>query len=141
MRFDNRTIDAKIDIACFEASKLLTAMSKMMLEIEDKNDFKYESGKGQEVYKNLLITRQPIKVFTYRPFNPWTSAIGYFDGESIHINIRKLPLMSIVDITANLLHEYAHYCGYSHGNNYKTKEKCLYSVPYWISENIGRWLC
>jgi len=140
MRFDNRTVNKEIDSAISSALYLLRPTSKMIMEIENKNDFKFNSGLGEEVAKKLLELREPLKIFTYRPMNPWTKAVGYFDGESIHINVRKLPFMSIVDITANLLHEYAHYCGYSHGNNYKTKEKCLYSVPYYISENIGKWL-
>ena len=140
MRFDNRTLDPRITEACLVAERLLTSMSKMMIELEEKNDWKYNSGTGKEVYKKLNDYKEPIKVFTYKPFNPWTAAVGYFDGESIHINIRKLPDMTVSDIIANLCHEYSHYCGFTHGNNYKTQDKCLYSVPYYISENIPKWL-
>ena len=140
MRFKNCTLDPKIAEAIKTAELLLTDISPMINDIRYKNDFKFNSGSGAQVAANLLLMQAPVKVFTYKPFNPWSSAIGYFDGESIHVNLRRLPSMSKVDVTANLLHEYAHYCGLTHGNNYKTQEKCLYSVPYYISENISSWI-
>lgn len=140
MRFENRTIQPEIAQAIEIAERLLLSMSKMMIELEDKNDWKYNSGQGKDVVINLQLRQAPLKVFTYKPINPWSSAIGYFDGFSMHINTRKLPFMSVKDIAANLLHEYCHYAGFTHGNNYKTKDKCLYSVPYYVSENIDKWI-
>lgn len=144
MRFRNNVIDKKVAEAIKDAERLLTFGSTMLAEVHNKNDWKYESGNGFGIVIELMLAREPVNVFTYRPFNPWTSAIGYFDGKAIHINSRKLPRMSHVDIVSNLLHEFSHYCGFSHGTgptrNYKTKEKCLCSVPYFISENTGRWL-
>lgn len=140
MRFDNRTNQTSIDLAIQYALNLLNPNSKMILELTNKNDFKFNSGTGQEVVAKLLEMREPIKIFTYKPMNPWTKAIGYFDGESIHINLRKLPSMTAKDVVANLLHEYSHYCGFTHGNNFYTTEKSKFSVPYFISDNIGKWL-
>lgn len=137
MRFINNTYDLEINRAIDNAEKLLTLYSKMANDLTLKNDWKY--GVRGDVLKTLLIERKPIEIYTYRPWNPWTKAIGYFDGKAIHINIKRL-LMDTVDLTGLLLHEYAHYCGYTHGNNYKTEDKCLYSVSYYLSENVEKWL-
>jgi len=137
MRFVNNTYDLNVNRAIENANDLLTLYSKMANDISIKTDWKY--GVSGDVLNNLLQDREPIEIFTYRPWNPWTKAIGYFDGKAIHINIRRMP-MDITSITGLLLHEYAHYCGYTHGNNYKTQDKCIYSVPYFLSENVHRWL-
>lgn len=137
MRFVNNTYDVTVNRAIESACELLTLYSKMANDLTLKTDWKY--GVRGDVLKTLLIERKPIEIFTYRPWNPWTKAIGYFDGKAIHINIKRLP-MDTTDLTGLLLHEYSHYCGYTHGNNYKTEDKCLYSVPYFISENVEKWL-
>lgn len=144
MRFNDNSFSVRVREAIKNAEKLLSSDSKMIEEIRNKSDFKYDSGGGEWVAWVLLKERPPIDVQTYKPKNPWTKAIGYFDGVSIHINSRKLPYMTIEDITANLCHEYAHYAGFHHGkgwgSNKKTLDKCLYSVPYFISENILKWI-
>ena len=140
LRFENMTTQSKISAAIEIADRLLNTNSKMLEEIAFKNDFKYNSGLGVKVANALYGVRPAIKVFTYKPFYRWSAAIGYFDGESIHVNIRKLPDMSVVDVAANLLHEYAHYCGFSHGNNFPSEEKNRSSVPYFISNGVSRWL-
>jgi hypothetical protein len=137
MRFKNCVIDKNIAHAIKEVEKLLSPDSKMIKELSGKKDFKYNSGK--DVSSRLLEERQPISVFTYRPWNPWTKSMGYFDGKAIHINITKLNSFDFQELCGLLLHEYAHYCGFFHGNNFKTQEKCLYSVPYYLSENITKW--
>lgn len=142
MRFKNNTIFKEIDTAIAMAESLLQFESILDEHVSLKHDWKYDRiTSGKSVSNNLIGTlRNPIHVFTYKPFNPWTKAIGYFDGKAIHVNIRKLPGMTAKEIASNLIHEYAHYCGYTHGNNFKTKEKCLYSVPYFLSSNVERWL-
>ena len=139
-RFSNMTTQQKISDAIKIAEKLLEYNSKMLIEISKKDDFEFNSGKGVEVALALHAERSLVKVFTYKPKLPWSKAIGYSDGKAIYVNIRKLPDMSVVDVASNLIHEYAHYCGFSHGNNYKTQDKVLYSVPYYLSENIKNWL-
>jgi hypothetical protein len=141
-RFENRTLDQRISKAIIDANRLLDVGSPMLSDIANKDDFKFNSGDGYSVWVALLGNRSKINVFTYRPWNPWTAAIGYFDGKAIHINAKKLPEMSHLALVANLCHEFCHASGFSHGNNYKTKEKCLYSVPYFVSEGIleGKWL-
>jgi len=139
-RFYNMTTQQKISDAIKIAEGLLAYNSKMLIEISKKDDFKFNSGKGSEVALALHTERSLVKVFTYKPFYRWSAAIGYFDGESIHVNIRKLPAMDAVDVASNLLHEYSHMAGFSHGNNYPSEYKNNFSVPYFISSNFLKWI-
>jgi hypothetical protein len=139
MRFKNCVIDNNIPHAIKQVEKLLEVDSLMIKELQSKNDWKFNSGTAGEVIVKLLEEREPIKIYTYRPWNPFTKAIGYYDGTAIHININKLDSFDFKELCGLLLHEYAHYCGFKHANNFKSKEKCLYSVPYFLSENIDRW--
>lgn len=140
IRFQVNVIGKEVIDAAREAEGLLDPNSAMMNDIFLKTDWKYDSGKGVDIRDNLLKEREAIKIFTYRPVNPWTRAIGYFDGKAIHINIRKLPGMKHSDLVGLLLHEYAHYCGYKHGNNWPSADKKLHSVPYWLSSNVEKYL-
>ena len=136
MRFKNCVIDPNIAHSISYAESLLKPDSRMIKELQGKTDWKYNS---HNVVDELLKDREPVSVYTYRPWNPFTKAIGYFDGKAIHINIKVLENYNFHLVTGLLLHEYAHYCGFGHGNNYKTQEKCLYSVPYYLSENTSKW--
>jgi hypothetical protein len=140
MRFRNCIIDTKINEAVKIANGVLTAGSSLINDISNKDDFKYNSGHGIQVALNLILAREPINVYSYKSINPLTKAIGYFDGEAIWINTRKLDSLNMVDVVGLLLHEYSHYCGYKHGYNFKSEEKCKYSVPYFLSENVKRWI-
>lgn len=142
MRFQNNTIHREIDQAIELAEDLLNMGSNLSTSLAVKNTWKYDNIKmGITVVENLIIVkRKPIQVLTYKPRIPWSMAIGGFKNGHIQINIKKLPYMTTVEIAANLLHEYAHYCGYSHGNNFKTKEKVQFSVPYFLSENVSKWI-
>ncbi len=135
MKFVNKTNKIIIESAILDAELLLKPDSQLMKDIFAKKDWKYNSGSSGDIFLNLLRPRDPIDVYYYKPIYPWSSVLGYFDGEAIHLNYKKI--LNHKAIVGLLLHEYAHYCGYGHGNNYKSKEKCLYSVPYWLSENIG----
>ena len=140
MRFQNNVIDKKVAEAVKDAEALFLPSSLMMQELRLKNDFKYNSGSGEEIYQRVLSHEIALPVFTYKPVWRFTKAIGYFDGKATHINILKLPCMKHEEVVANLCHEKFHQMGWSHGNNYKTKDKVLFSVPYFVSENIKRWL-
>jgi len=140
MRFRCNIIDPKVVEAVKKAEDLLQAGSNMIFDVSNKNDFKYGSGSGVQIAVNLIKLREPIDIYAYKPFYPFIKAIGYYDGEAIWINIRKMKVMNIDALIGLLLHEYAHYCRYSHGNNYKSKGKLLYSVPYYLSENVSKWL-
>jgi hypothetical protein len=140
MKFVNNTIHKEIDQAIKLAESLLNIESPMIDSVRDKDDWKYNSGGSIAIASNLLKEHSPIQVYTYKPKLPWSKAIGYFDGKAIHINSRKLPFMTTVEIASNLIHEYAHCCGYSHGSNFKTDFKCKYSVPYFLSSNVEKWI-
>jgi hypothetical protein len=138
--FRNNVISKDVAAAIVVADKLLLRSSAMMADIYVKNDWKYDSGSGPDVIESLLADKEPVPVFTYKSLNPWTSALGYSDGKAIYLNIRKLGAMSHNDLVGLLLHELAHYKGFSHGNNFKTEDKVLYSVPYWLSSNVEKYL-
>lgn len=143
-RFENRTLDKKLDEYIQDARTLLLPNSKMMLDLGLKNDFGYESGAGFIVVWAFKDCSKVAPVYFYKPFNPWTKAIGYSDGKAIHLNSRVFSNLSRVDVIGLLLHEYCHIAGFNHGTgrtrNYKTEDKCLYSVPYFVSENVGKWI-
>lgn len=137
MRFRNCVIDKNVDFAIKQVEKLLTAESTMIKELSSKTDWKYGA---ENVVAKLLEKVEPISVFTYRPWNPFTKAVGYFDGKAIYISVKALENFNYEDLCGLLLHEYSHYCGYSHGNNFKNDDKCKHSVPYFLSSNITRWI-
>ena len=139
-RFQNNVIDQKVSAAIKDAELMLLPSSLFLQELRAKNDWKYNSGTGEKVYSHFLMDKKPLPVFAYTPFNPWTSAIGYFNGKATFINSRKLPMLDHQELVENLTHEFCHYLGFGHGNNYKTRGKCHFSVPYWASENVGRFL-
>jgi hypothetical protein len=137
MRFINCTKSNEVKHAIKQVEKLLTAESTMIKELYAKTDWKYGS---ENVVIKLLEDKEPISVFTYRPWNPFTKAVGYFDGKAIHISVKALESFDFERLCGLLLHEYAHYCGFNHANNFKSKEKSLYSVPYYLSDNITKWI-
>lgn len=139
-RFQNNVISKKVADAVISAERLFYPESLMMNEIINKNDFKFKSGSGNEIYSKILHSKVVAPVFTYRPKWPWTKALGYSGNGAIHLNVYKLDALSHADLVGLLCHEYLHEVGFSHGNNYKTAEKVKFSVNYFVSENIGRWL-
>jgi hypothetical protein len=137
-RFINMTHDKDVALAITHAELLLTEYSDMIFDVSQKNDFKYDSGLGMHVAQVLLLKRDIIPVFHYKPMNPFSRVIGYFQDGKQYINKRKK--LSHPALVGNLIHEYSHYCGFKHGNNTRTAEKCLYSVPYYLSDNIEKWM-
>lgn len=137
-RFQNNVINKNVADAIRDAEMLLCENSSMLQKIREKDDFEYESGSGEDVYQRLLNHKRLIPVFTYRPWNKWTRSLGVFDGDSIHLNLYKLDSLSHDELVGLLLHEYAHECGFKHGNNWPSEHKNKFSVPYFLSE--GRWL-
>jgi predicted metallopeptidase len=112
----------------------------MLHDISNKDNFKYNSGTGDEIVNKILKCDKIAPIFFYKPFNPFTKAMGYSDGKAIYLNSRKFKDFSFNDLVGLLCHEYLHMVGFSHGNNYKTEEKCLYSVNYFVSENMSKWI-
>jgi hypothetical protein len=139
-RFINNTLNPEIDYAIQIANSLLNEDSPMIKAVLNKTDWKYNSGTPTAIAHKLLEARNPINIYAYADYN--TKAIGYFDGKNIYVNTAKG--IKGIDLVGILIHEYSHYCGFNHGTgwfrNYKTKAKCLYSVPYYLSENIYLWV-
>lgn len=143
MRFQNNVLSKKVAAAIIDAELLLDPVNSPMLkEFKNKNDFKYNSGTGDEVYTRIAECNVVAPIFTYRPKWRFSRAIGMTQNGAIHLNIYKLESLSHNDLTGLLVHEYLHLCGMGHGNNYKTAEKVKYSVNYYASEAIsqGKWL-
>lgn len=140
MRFQNKTLSSKVSDAINICTFLLSPKSKMVTDIGYKTDWKYNT--PENVVDELLKVRPRIEVYFYKSLNPFSKAVGYYQSEKIYLNTRKVSSESfeMSDLVGLLLHEYAHYCGFTHGNNYKTQDKVMHSVPYYLSENIKNWL-
>lgn len=139
-RFNIQIIDDNVATAWKQAEKMLTPESPMMLALRAKNDWRFDSGTGSLVHENMLRLSAPMRVELYWPRNRFTSAIGTYYKGTLRINGYKLPHLSVPKLVAHLCHEYAHHMGFNHGSNYYSKEKGLYSVPYYISDNMEKWL-
>lgn len=139
-RFKNNVISKKVAEAIIVAERLLLSDSAMISELQGKDDFRFNSGNGFEICHKILACTVVAPVFTYRPKWRFSKAIGMTQNGAIHLNIYKLEALSHVELTGLLVHEYFHMCNFGHGNNYKTAEKVKFSVPYFASENISRWL-
>jgi hypothetical protein len=138
MRFLNCVLGKNVAHAIKQVESMLEPGSTMVKHLQSKNDWRFKSGTSGEVISRLLEDREPISVFTYRPWNPFSKAIGYFDGKSIYLNVRIVDNFDFNLVCGLLLHEFSHYCGFTHGNNFKTNEKMLYSVPYYLSTNVEK---
>lgn len=123
-------------MAISEAERLLLPDSPLMALVSITK-FKY-GAESIDVVGELTKNREPINIYTYRPWNPFTKAIGYYDKKGIHININILKNFDFKKIVGLLIHEYSHYCKFHHGNNFVTENKKKYSVPYFLSENVTR---
>jgi len=139
-RFENRTTNLELNALTNKANELLHHESVMMKEVSWKNDFKFNSGDAQAVFLKFLTCDKIAPVFFYKPKWAWSKAMGYSDGKAIHLNSRKFGSFTEADIIGLLIHEYSHIAGFSHGSNYPSEEKNKFSVPYFLSSNIEKWL-
>jgi len=140
MKFQVNIISKEVKAAAIVAEGLFHPNSLMMEELGVKDDFKYNSGTGFEVFSKIMRFDKTIQIFSYKPWYVYSKAIGYSDSRGIHINLRKLGILSHADIVGWIVHEAMHQVGFSHGNNYKTEDKVSFSVPYYVSSNIEKWL-
>jgi hypothetical protein len=140
VRYINRTTHEQIDAAIVSFNRLMAWNSPMIEDLKQKYDFEYDSGSGPSVAYHLLKPQQPIVITTYRPKIPWSKAIASYQSGLLKYNERKLLALHMSELVGNLLHEWAHHSGFHHGNNFKTKHKCEKSVPYYLSENVNKWL-
>jgi len=142
-RFNLCAVSTKLEIDIENAEKLLVEPSRLYNNVFYKNDWKYNSGSGIDVYKSLYKEKTPINVYVAPSKN--TKAVAYFQNGNIYIYQSYLDAATNDNLIGTLLHEYAHYSGFNHNSsfgtsNFKTKAKCLYSVPYYLSENVSRWV-
>ena len=137
MKFQNMTNKSIISQAIAIAESHLTPDSYIMTLVANKNDWKYGTNMtGKDVAVRLCAElKSPINIYTYKPWYVFSAAIAYYDGKAIHFNIRKLS-SDPHELAATLIHEWSHHVGFKHGNNYKTEDKCKFSVPYFLSENV-----
>lgn len=149
MRFINNTNIELISNAAKKADALLDPFSGLVNDLRLKNDWKYDSGAGIRVALAMSSPAIKLNIFTYRPMNPFTSSVAHCDWNGIHFNIYKVNKLSEAFAVGILLHEAAHDRGFHHIDpgwwgkrraNYQTEEKNLYSVPYYLSENVSKWL-
>jgi hypothetical protein len=140
-RFFINVIGTELRDAADIAENMLNRDSLMIEHLRQKKGWKYGTDlQGDALVNRLLAKRDPLPVWTYKPFWPYSKVIAYYQYNSIHFNQRKLKDMSKVDLCGTLLHEYAHHCGFSHGGNFISEDKKLHSVPYFLSENVHLWI-
>lgn len=140
-RFQNSTVGLPKLVEAIALAELdLLPTSNMLRDIAAKNDWKYNSGTGTKVFFQLTQERPPVTVYVTQG-DPDSAAIGMYQNGVITLYAHYVERATVEELRASLRHEYAHYCGFSHlsgpfnlTSNYKTKDKCLYSVPYWLSE-------
>ena len=142
-RFNQCAISPKLELVFETARRLLNHNTLLMEDIVSKNDWKYNSGTGLAIRDSLLKEKDVVNVYVAPNKN--TKAVAYFQNGNIYIYQKYLDDASTTNLLGTLLHEYAHYCGFNHNSpfgtsNYKTKAKCLYSVPYYLSENAVKWV-
>lgn len=140
-RFQNSTVGIPKLIEAIRLAELdLHPDSEITNDARIKNDWKYNSGTGHKVYLKLTDLRPPVSVYV-KQGNPKSAALGMYSKGVITFYEHYVERATVEELRASLRHEYAHYAGFSHisgpfgmTSNYKTKDKCLYSVPYWLSE-------
>lgn len=138
-RFQNSTVNVPKLIEAIRLTESdLHPDSELMGIVLDKNDWKYGAGTGKQVYLKLTEERPLVSVYVKKG-NLKSAAIGSYSNGVITLYEHYVERATVEELRASLRHEYAHYAGFNHHSafgtsNYKTKEKCLYSVPYWLSE-------
>jgi hypothetical protein len=140
-RFQNSTVNVpKLIQAILLAEQDLHPDSDMMGLAMRKNDWKYNAGTGYNVFIQLATERDLVSVYVKKG-NPRSAALGMYSNGVITFYEHYVESATVDELRASLRHEYAHYAGFNHASgfrgltsNYKTKDKCLYSVPYWLSE-------
>lgn len=91
----------------------------------------------QIILGHAVNFKMKVNILGYRPFNPWSSVVGYtvhdddLTNDTIYINLRKLPKMSPEEVAGNIMHECLHLINFGHGTNKLTKDK-IKSVPYFL---------
>jgi predicted metallopeptidase len=140
-RFQNMTNQQKVNDAIVVAESLLSFNSNMMSEIKAKNDFAFDSGTGIQVYDKICKCEAVAPVYTYKAKWFLSKALGYSDSTGVYLNLRKLDSISYKELIGLLCHEWLHYGPhFTHGNNYPSEFKNKFSVNYFVSSNISKWI-
>lgn len=111
---------------------------RFLEKVRTVSRFNYTSHNGRDVAIALKNANIDIYVKTYRPWNPWTKAIGHatYDRKAkvgiIHCNVYKLDLPLLKRVN-NFMHEPLHMLGYGHKGNTKN-EFNLGTVPYKVGQ-------
>ena len=138
-RFQNSTVGIpKLVEAIRLAEDDLRHDSEIMQALMNKNDWKYGVPSGAFAYGELVKERPLVSVYVAQASRP-TKALGVYSNGVITFYAHYLETATVEEMRRSLRHEFAHYCGFNHlsfpgTSNYKTRHKCLYSVPYWLSE-------
>ncbi len=118
----------------------LTPDSYIMTLVANKNDWKYPPMKFGKELVDLLCSPPTVvpRIFMYKPMWRFSKALGYSNGKDIYINSYRINSLKQEDLVGLLLHELFHLPPYncSHGSNWKTSDKCVTSVNYFVSENV-----
>lgn len=64
--------------------------------------------------KFMWSCRLYVNVMPYRTRNPWSSVIGYADGNTVFENMRKINDLTLAERTGHIGHEITHLFGYRH---------------------------
>ena len=147
MRFQNMTIHPFITDAVKVAEYIIEGKvlyQKLKEKHYSREWFKYDTGTFTDVVTKLKSNHSPISILTYDPGYK-SKSIGYYQDSEIYLNVRTIHSLKSFEIVGFLLHERAHFLGFHHVDkgwwgkiraNYKTANKCKYSLPYWLSENV-----
>lgn len=102
-----------------------------LAKVSEVKKFNHTNLSSREVADTLFNAAYSIdiEVRGYRTFNPWSKVIGYAEGKTIYVNLRKLQDLDIYERANNFYHEFCHLAGFSHDGNRVTPYN-LGSVPY-----------
>jgi hypothetical protein len=99
--------------------------------IADVEKFNHTKLSSEEVAHSLFNASYSIDIDIrgYRTWNPWSKVIGYAEGNTIFVNMRKLQDLDVYERAGNFYHEFCHLAGFSHDGNRVTPYN-LNTVPY-----------
>lgn len=140
-----------VESAIENADELLHPQSPLIGAVALKDDWKYGVESGVKAAFLLThVPRPPVPVEIYYPKYKNSDQTAAWNGNRIGINgywLMNNPGM--IKLTGSVLHEWSHACGFNHQapgpwgyirRNYWSKDKSNYSIPYFISDNISKWI-
>lgn len=142
--------NVNVKLAILDADEILMPYSPMIAEVALKKDWQYDVLSGEYVAVTLTqMPKTPVSVEIYYPRYKFSAQTCAWDGKRIGINGYWLQSADHLELVGGIAHEWCHKQGFHHIDkgwwgarraNFWTKNKSLYSVPYYISDNIGRWI-